>query len=187
MTERAFASIPHNERPKKPRKAGLTEIRGPYYSVMGPRYLKDVLETMGTYVDGLKFAGGSFSLMPRDQVKKLIDIAHSHDVYVSTGGWIEHVLTLGSEAVDYYLKEAQSLGFDVIEISMGFITLPTEDFLRVVEKVVKKGMKAKPELGIQFGAGGASSVAELKAEGTKNEAWLVHQGKLCLKLEQQSS
>jgi phosphosulfolactate synthase (CoM biosynthesis protein A) len=43
-------------------------MRGPYYSPMGKRYLQDVLETMGAYVDALKFAGGSFSLMPRTAV-----------------------------------------------------------------------------------------------------------------------
>lgn len=39
---------------------------------------------MGHYVDGLKFAGGSFSLFPEDKLKELIDLAHHHDVYVST-------------------------------------------------------------------------------------------------------
>lgn len=39
---------------------------------------------MGHYVDGLKFAGGSFSLFPEDKLKELIDLAHQHDVYVST-------------------------------------------------------------------------------------------------------
>lgn len=29
----------------KPRTKSVTEIRGPYYSVMGKRYLEDVLET----------------------------------------------------------------------------------------------------------------------------------------------
>lgn len=29
-----------NERPEKPRTYGLTEIRGPYYTVMGPRYFQ---------------------------------------------------------------------------------------------------------------------------------------------------
>ena len=43
--ENAFGFIRHNTRPPKPRKAGVTEIRGPYYSAMGKRYLKDVLET----------------------------------------------------------------------------------------------------------------------------------------------
>ena len=39
---------------------------------------------MGHHVDGLKFAGGSFLLMPEKSVTGLIDIAHQHDIYVST-------------------------------------------------------------------------------------------------------
>ncbi len=54
-----------NRRPGKPRSSGLTEIHGPYYSVVGSRYLTDVLETMGAYVAGLKFAGGSFCMNAR--------------------------------------------------------------------------------------------------------------------------
>ena len=65
MDENAFAFLRTNERAVKPRINGITEIRGPYYSALGKRYLQDILETMGNYVDGLKFAGGSFSLMPR--------------------------------------------------------------------------------------------------------------------------
>ena len=51
---------------------GLTEIRGPYYSVIGRRYLEDLFETMGAYVDSLKFAGGSFTLMPETAVRNII-------------------------------------------------------------------------------------------------------------------
>jgi phosphosulfolactate synthase (CoM biosynthesis protein A) len=46
MSERAFASIPLNARSGKPRSRGITEIRGPYYTVMGRRYLEDILDTM---------------------------------------------------------------------------------------------------------------------------------------------
>src|SRR6266540_2858634 len=84
-----------NRRPGKPSSSGLTEIRGPYYSVVGPRYLSDVLETMGAYVDSVKFAGGSFCLMPEERVREIIDICHRHDVLVSTGGFLEHALPLG--------------------------------------------------------------------------------------------
>ena len=115
--ERAFAFLRLNEREAKPRTRGVTEIRGPYYTPMGKRYLEDVLETMGAYVDSLKFAGGSFSLMPRRAVRELIDLCHAHDVLVSTGGFIEHVLTQGPEAVDRYIGECKDLGFDIIEIS----------------------------------------------------------------------
>ena len=40
-----FGFVRHNSRPPKPRKVGVTEIRGPYYSAMGANYLKDVFDT----------------------------------------------------------------------------------------------------------------------------------------------
>ena len=172
---RGFDFIKRNDRPGKPRQRGITEIRGPYYTPMGTRYLEDVLETMGTYVDSLKFAGGSFSLMPREALTALIDLCHEHDVLVSTGGWIEYVLTQGKEAVDQYVRECKNVGFDIIEISSGFITIPTDDWLRLVEKVQKVGLKAKPEVGIQFGAGGATTAGELEAEGTRDPQWAIGQ------------
>lgn len=175
--DRAFAFLRLNERQPKPRSRGVTEIRGPYYTPMGKRYLQDILETMGAYVDTLKFAGGSFSLMPYQAVKELIDLCHDHNVLVSTGGFIEHVLAQGPEAVARYIQECKELGFDIIEISSGFITVPADDLLRLVEKVRKAGLKAKPEVGIQFGAGGATAAAELEAEGTRDPEWAIVQAK----------
>ena len=176
-SDRGFEFLRMNARPPKPRPSGITEIRGPYYTPMGPHYLQDVLGTMGTYVDSLKFAGGSFSLMPRQSLKGLIDLCHDHDVLVSTGGFIEYVLTQGSPAVDRYIQECSAVGFDIIEISSGFITIPTDDWLRLVDRVQKAGLKAKPEVGIQFGAGGATAAAELEAEGTRDVSWAVSQAK----------
>jgi phosphosulfolactate synthase (CoM biosynthesis protein A) len=166
--ELAFDFLPTNHRPSKPRTRGVTEIRGPYYSVMGRRYLEDVLETMGTHVDSLKFAGGSFTLMPEHALREIIDLAHDHDVLVSTGGFIEHVLTQGTEAAGRYIDECARLGFDIIELSAGFISIPQDDILRLVERVQQAGCKAKPEVGIQFGAGGATTPQELEQEGTKD-------------------
>jgi phosphosulfolactate synthase (CoM biosynthesis protein A) len=175
--ERAFPFLKINDRQGKPRRRGITEIRGPYYTPMGRRYLEDILETMGSYVDALKFAGGSFSLMPRQAVSQLLDTCHRYNVMVSTGGFIEHVLTQGAEAVDLYIQECKALGFDIIEISSGFITIPTDDWLRLVEKVQKAGLKAKPEVGIQFGAGGATAAGELAAEGTRDPEWAIAQAR----------
>ncbi len=175
--ERAFPFLKFNDRPPKPRVRGITEIRGPYYTVMGKRYLQDVLETMGAYIDTLKFAGGSFSLMPRKVVKELNELCHAYDVKVSTGGFIERILTYGQDAVAKYIEECKSLGFDVIEISSGFITMPSDDWLRLIEKVQDAGLKAKPEVGIQFGAGGATAEAELAAEGTRDVGWAIQLAK----------
>src|SRR5919201_3131907 len=120
--EPAFSVIRTNERERKPRSRGLTEIRGPYYTPMGKRYLEDLLETMGAYVDSLKFAGGSFALMPGPVVRELIELCHAHDVAVSTGGFIERVLAQDSHAVDRYINSCKELGFNTIELSSGFIS-----------------------------------------------------------------
>jgi phosphosulfolactate synthase (CoM biosynthesis protein A) len=176
-TQRSFQFLRVNERENKPRKRGLTEIRGPYYSVIGRRYLEDLFETMGAYVDSLKFAGGSFTLMPETEVRNIIHLCHQHDVIVSTGGFIERVLVQGDDAVRQYVAQCKKLGFDIIEISAGFISIPTDDWLRLIELVRKSGLKAKPEVGIQFGAGGATASAELKAEGTRDPSWAIAQAK----------
>ncbi len=181
MTQRAFDFLPLNPRASKPRDRGITEIRGPYYTVMGQRYLSDILETMGDAVDTLKFSGGAFSLMPRERVKELIDLAHSHDVTVSTGGFMEYVLSLRSpELVDRYIAEARELGFDILELSVGFITLPSDDLVRLVKRVKKAGLKPKPEVGIQFGAGGDTPAEELSTEGTRAVSRAIELARKCL-------
>jgi phosphosulfolactate synthase (CoM biosynthesis protein A) len=156
---KVFEFLRMNKRQSKPRTLGITEIRGPYYTPMGKRYLEDILETMGEYIDSI------------------IDLAHSFDVIVSTGGFIEYVLTQGEEAVEQYIKTCLNLGFDIIEVSTGFITIPTDDWLRIIEKVEKFGLKVKPEVGVQFGAGGATSVEELEAEGIRDPEWMIIQAK----------
>ncbi len=175
-----FDFIKHNRREEKPRTRGVTEIRGPYYSVVGRRYLEDLLEGFGEYVDTLKFAGGSFSLMPRKALEEIIELCHAHQVRVSTGGWIEHVLAQGESAVDRYLSECKKLGFDIVEISTGFITVPVEDIVRLTQAVQRHGMLAKPEVGIQFGAGGATSVEALEAEGTSDPGRAIDIARRCL-------
>lgn len=82
--ETGLGFIRSNPRTQKPRKLGVTEIRGPYYTAYGKRHLQDVLETMGYHIDGFKFAGGSFALFPERTVMEMIELAHEYDVYVST-------------------------------------------------------------------------------------------------------
>jgi phosphosulfolactate synthase (CoM biosynthesis protein A) len=171
--ERAFSFLQLNQRDTKPRHRGITEIRGPYYTPLGKRGLKDIVETMGEYIDSLKFAGGSFTLMPRGAISELIEVCHQHQILVSTGGFIERVLTQGAQAVSRYIDECKALGFDIVEISSGFVVLPVEDWLRLIERVEKTGLKAKPEVGIQFGAGGATGVEELESEGVRDPQWMI--------------
>src|SRR5258706_1501329 len=178
--DRAFGFLRINQRQGKPRARGMTEIRGPYYTPMGHRYLADILETMGDYVDSLKFAGGSFVLMPRSTVAELIDLAHQHHVTVCTGGFIEHVLTCGSAAVESYIRECEGLGVDTIEGSARFVTLPLDDMASLVQAVRQAGLRAKAEVGIQFGAGGASTPEELESAGAGDPGWMIERARRLL-------
>ncbi len=58
--------------------------------------------------------------------------------------------------------------------------MPSEDLVRLVQRVKKAGLKAKPELGIQFGAGGATRTSELAAEGTRDARWVISKARACL-------
>ena len=174
---RAFDFLHHNDRPEKPRTKGITEIRGPYYDPMGPRELRDILETMGWYVDIYKFSGGSFALMHEDAVEELIDICHEHDVLVSTGGFIENVLVRDPDKVEEYIEEAENLGFDIVEISSGFLATGTDDMVALTELVQEYDIKPKPEINVQFGAGGASDPEALERGGQQSPEQAIEEGK----------
>lgn len=66
--------------------------------------VQDIFESMGDYVDGLKFSGGSDSLMPKAFIKQVIDTAHHHHVYVSTGDWAEHIIHKGPSGFKDYVE-----------------------------------------------------------------------------------
>ncbi len=177
--ELAFPFLRAHERPPKPR---ARRDRDPRALLLGdgPRQLTDVLDAMGEHVDALKFAGGSFTLMPERALRELIEIAHDHDVLVSTGGFIEHVLKQGPDAVDRYIDEVARVGFDILEVSAGFVSIPADDMLRLVERVQRASRKAKPEVGIQFGAGGATTPAELEQEGSRDVGYALDLARRCL-------
>ena len=74
-------------------------------------------------------------------------------------------------------KPTDSHSFDVIELSAGFLSFPPDDWLRLIEKVQGHGLIPKPELGIQFGAGGDTDVAQLELTDTSDPSKIVNLGK----------
>jgi phosphosulfolactate synthase (CoM biosynthesis protein A) len=161
-TRKAFDFIEISEVPPKPRKTGVIEIRGPYYAPTTIGYVKDLLEMWGEYIDGFKFAGGSMRLLSVDMVKGILKVCHDHDVYVSTGGFVERIIVQGKDAVDRYLGECKSLGFDVVEVSSGLAPIPLDDKVEIVKQVKKMGMIPKPEISLMIGAGAGTHIVGYK-------------------------
>ena len=160
---KAFEFIKIEDLPPKPRRVGLTEIRGSYYTVVTPTYLKELLDIAGEYIDIFKYAGGSMRLHNRDIVLKINKLVHDYNIEVSTGGFTERVLVQGPEAFDRYLEEAKDLGFDIVEVSTGFIELSDNDKVELVKAIRKAGLKAKPEITLVKGAG--AGLEEWETEG----------------------
>ena len=161
-TRKAFDFVKISDVPPKPRKMGVIEIRGPYYAPTTIGYVKDLLEMWGDYIDGFKFAGGSMRLLSVDMVKSILKICHDHDVYVSTGGFVERIIVQGTDAVDRYLEECKSLGFDVVEISSGLAPIPLDDKVEIVKQVKRMGMIPKPEISLMIGAGAGTHIVGYK-------------------------
>jgi phosphosulfolactate synthase (CoM biosynthesis protein A) len=181
--EQAGSALPFlrlNNRQDKPRTRGITEIRGPYYSMLGPRQLEDILDLAGPYIDWFKIPAPSLALLSPQCMRSFIEISHRHEVEVTAGGLIEFVVTRGSKAVDSYFDAIGDYGFDVIEISAGFLSMSNADFLRLVTRAKRTGLKVKAEVGIQFGAGGSSSAEALAAEGTSSVGAAVERARRSL-------
>ncbi|KAL5700225.1 Protein HEAT-STRESS-ASSOCIATED 32 [Ranunculus cassubicifolius] len=138
------------DRPEKPRSYGVTEMRGPHFTLQTHTAIQDILETRGEFVDGFKFSGGSHSLFPKDFIKQVIDMAHKHSVYVSTGDWAQHYLAQGPSSFNKYIQECKQLGFDAIDINASSLNVPEETLLAFVRLIKNGGLKAKPQFAVKF-------------------------------------
>ena len=158
MVRHAFDFVELRRLPPKPRRSGVVEIRGPYYTSVTAGYLSDLLDDWSEYFDGYKFAGGSMRLLREDRVREIVRLCHEHGVYVSTGGFVERVMADGAPAVDRYLTECKLLGFDVVEVSSGLAPIGLGDKVAIVKRVKELGMKPKPEVSMMIGAGAGTHV-----------------------------
>jgi phosphosulfolactate synthase (CoM biosynthesis protein A) len=64
-----------------------------------------------------------------------------------------------------------------VELSRGSLSFPPNDWLRLVERVHSYGLRAKPELGIQFGADGDTEASAPEEVGTIDCSKIVDLGK----------
>jgi phosphosulfolactate synthase (CoM biosynthesis protein A) len=177
--ERAFRDLPITIR-EKPRTTGLTEIRGVYYTAIGAATTVDLISTYGRYIDSFKFSAGGFMLLDEPDITRIVDACHANDVEVSTGGYLQSLLPRNADLVPSYLDECKRLGFDIVEVDTGMLSISENHFVALVERVVSAGLKAKAEVGVQFGAAGASTPEALAREPRKDLAGVARLARRCL-------
>lgn len=51
------------------------------------------------------------------------------------------------DVVAKYLRKCKDIGFDVLELSSGFLSIPTDDWASLIELTASHGLKPKPEGG----------------------------------------
>ncbi|MCO5554448.1 hypothetical protein L7F22_007978 [Adiantum nelumboides] len=122
----------------------------------------DILEANGHFIDGLKFKGGSASLMPKNCLKEIADMVHQHGIYMSTGNWAEHLLMKGPSAFKQYVQECKDIGFDTLELNVDLLNFQEDDFLRLIRLIRSEGLKAKPQLDVRIED--ASSLKDVQKE-----------------------
>ena len=155
-TEKPFDYVPIMPRSKKPRDKGLTAVRD--IKARGMAELTDLCETVGEYLDFYKMACATQRVLPKEIVKKKIDLLHKYEVMVSTGGFLERVLTYGPDITKRFIRDAKEMGFDILEISNGVISISIEDKVRLIKFAREVGMKPLPEVAQAYGLTEATDV-----------------------------
>jgi phosphosulfolactate synthase len=123
MTERrAWSGVFHGacaERTTKPRKLGINMVID---KNLGARSLADLLETAGDAIDHIKLAFGTTIALSERAVRDKIQMIRSHQVEVYPGGTLLEAAII-QDALPEFLRRARDLGFTMIEVSDGTITM----------------------------------------------------------------
>lgn len=128
---------------KKPRTEGLTMVidKG-----IGIRYLRDLLEIAGDYIDFLKFSFGTSLLYPHHILKEKIELSIDYGLDVYPGGTLFEV-ALSQNKLNEYLFRAKQLGFTAIEISDGTLEFSSKLRWEAITKSQSLGFKVLTEVG----------------------------------------
>jgi len=114
--------------------------------------------------------------MDLEFVREMNDLCHQYVVKVNTGGFVENVLARDNDQVEASVEAAADPGFDIVEISSGFLAMDVDDKVGLTEMVAETGLEPKPEINVQFGAGGASTPEDLESEVQLDPELAVEEG-----------
>lgn len=126
---------------KKPRKEGLTYVVDRLES-----YNKENWDLLSSFVDVVKINGALPLLASDANLTKKIKFYHDLDIHVSTGN-ISTEYSIAQNSFERYVKEAASLGFDVVEIGENIVDLSAERKKKINELVASLEMEPRWKVG----------------------------------------
>jgi phosphosulfolactate synthase len=131
------------ERNIKPRVNGINMVLD---KNLGMRALADLLETAGDSIDYIKFAYGTSVALNERVVREKIKMVRAHQIQVFPGGTLLEAAIVQDVLPDF-LKRACELGFSMIEVSDGTITLPQQQRAEVIHRALDLGFQVISEVG----------------------------------------
>jgi phosphosulfolactate synthase len=131
------------KRSEKPRKNGLTMALD---KGLGYETGKSLMEIGGDYVDLLKFGWGTIILHDKDIIMNKIKMYKSFDIIPYPGGTLFEI-AYKQNKVSNYFKEAESMGFETIEISDGSVDMEAGEKLDFIATAKDKGFDVISEVG----------------------------------------
>lgn len=134
---------PQTGRIEKPRSTGLTMVidKG-----MPIDLTRDWLALTASYVDLVKLTFGTSALYPKAVLVDKIKLLREKGIGIFPGGTLLEAAVLQEKAVPF-LDHACELGFDVLEISDGSITMGPAVRGDLIRKAKKRGFRVLTEVG----------------------------------------
>lgn len=134
---------PLGQRPKKPRKTGLTMVidKG-----LGLKEIQDLMEMTGPYLDFLKLGFGTSALYNEEVLKAKLALCRQYNVKAYPGGTLMEVAYLQGR-YGAYLSRLQKLGFDTVEISDGTIPIKRSERVSCIRQAANLGLTVLTEVG----------------------------------------
>jgi len=159
-------TLPLGTRRGKPRETGLTMVidKG-----LGIHETKDLLETSSEYIDLLKLGFGTSAFYSKELLQAKINPAHEYDVAIYPGGTFLEV-AFWQGRINSFLDRAKELGFKLIEVSDGTISLDGKERREIIELALKRGFKVLTEVGKKDGKAKVS-ITSLLEQAKKDLEW----------------
>ncbi len=132
-----------SERAAKPRTFGINVVID---KNLGARSLADLLETAGDSIDHIKLAFGTTIALGERAVRDKIQMIRSSQIEVYPGGTLLEAAVFQG-VLPEFLRRARDLGFTMVEVSDGTITMTPEQRANVIRCALDMGLKVISEVG----------------------------------------